>query len=172
MAGVEPFSAGALAAMVSLLTGGAAMFDAVAGGRAMLDGRAGAEETAEALDAAIALAGRGVPKPEELERLGGGWVGEEALAIAVASALTAEDVEQALSAAVLHSGDSDSTGAICGNLLGAHLGVAAISSGWASAVDGSEVVDAVAHDLHTERYDPPSQDGDVTAAWWERYPGW
>ena len=166
------FSAGALAAMVSHLTAGASMGDAVRAGRALLDGRSGAEETAEALDAAVLLAGRGIPEPEDLEKLGGGWVGEEALAIAVACGLTAEDVEQALSAAVLHSGDSDSTGAICGNLLGAYLGIDAIPEAWVSALDGGGVVDAVARDLHTEHFEPPSQAGEVTPEWRDRYPGW
>lgn len=165
-------SAGALAVMVSRLTAGSSMHDAVATGRSLLHGRPGASETARALDAAQELVTHGLPQPEQLERLGGGWVGEEALAIAVACALTTEDVPQALSAAVMHSGDSDSTGAICGNLLGAHLGVEAIPTTWIRKVEGWQTVDAVARDLWTERFEPPSGEVGVPAQWWDRCPGW
>ena len=59
--------------------------------------------------------------------LGEGWVGEEALAIAVFCALRyEEDFDAAMIASVNHDGDSDSTGAVCGNLLGARLGLSAI----------------------------------------------
>lgn len=56
--------------------------------------------------------------------LGKGNVGDEALAIAVFCAVRYQnDFAAAIRAAVNHSGDSDSTGAICGNILGAWLGV-------------------------------------------------
>lgn len=59
--------------------------------------------------------------------LGEGWVAEEALAIAVFCAVRhSDDFAAALRAAVNHKGDSDSTGAICGNLLGAWLGEEAV----------------------------------------------
>ena len=59
--------------------------------------------------------------------LGEGWVGEEALAVAVFCALRyEEDFDAAMIASVNHDGDSDSTGAVCGNLLGARLGLSAI----------------------------------------------
>lgn len=62
-----------------------------------------------------------------IESIGGGWVAEEALAIAVFCATRYEDdLEQALIAAVNHSGDSDSTGAITGNILGTALGADAL----------------------------------------------
>jgi ADP-ribosylglycohydrolase len=42
-------------------------------------------------------------------------------------ALTTEDAESALLAAVNHSGDSDSTGSVCGNLVGAMYGEDALA---------------------------------------------
>jgi ADP-ribosylglycohydrolase len=71
------------------------------------------------------------PSPEVIERMGGGWVGEEALAISLYCALAAgEDFARGVSLAVNHSGDSDSTGAITGNILGLMLGVEAIPEKW------------------------------------------
>ncbi|WP_307801083.1 ADP-ribosylglycohydrolase family protein [Microbispora triticiradicis] len=55
---------------------------------------------------------------EKVESLGAGWVAEEALAIAVYCALAQPDPREALLLAVDHSGDSDSTGVVCGNILG------------------------------------------------------
>ena len=60
---------------------------------------------------------------EHIHELGEGWVGDEALAIAVYAALAhVDDVAAALSCAVNHKGDSDSTGAVAGNILGALYG--------------------------------------------------
>jgi ADP-ribosylglycohydrolase len=98
------------------------------------------EETSGALRAARALAARGVPSPEEIETLGGGWVAEEALAIAVCAALATDDLEESLRLAVNHGGDSDSTGAIAGNLVGARLGAGAIPARWAQRVEFSDLL--------------------------------
>ena len=85
-----------------------------------------------------------------IERLGAGWVGDEALAIAVYAALRhADDFDGALAAAVNHGGDSDSTGAICGNILGALLGIGAIGPQWRD-VELRDVLLEVAHDLYTD----------------------
>jgi ADP-ribosylglycohydrolase len=144
-------SAGALAAMVAHLMSGAEMSDAVTAALRLVEQDPDGTETATALRAGIALGEQGVPAPEQLERIGGGWVGEEALAIAVACALPATGLAGALSVAVFHSGDSDSTGAICGNLLGVLSGLAAIPAGWLDVLEGREVVDQVARDLWAVR---------------------
>ena len=71
-----------------------------------------------------------------LRSIGEGWVGEEALAVAVYAALRySDDLEGGLITAVNHSGDSDSTGAIAGNILGAYLGMSALPAGWAEKLD-------------------------------------
>ncbi len=59
--------------------------------------------------------------------LGEGWVAEETLAIAVFCVTRHIDsVADTLTAAVNHGGDSDSTGAVAGNIIGAILGYKAI----------------------------------------------
>lgn len=136
-------------------------------------------ETAAALDAAIALTEEGDPTPEKLETLGGGWVAEEALAIAVYAALChPTDLREALLLAVNHSGDSDSTGAICGNLLGAVLGEEALPGEWLAELEGREVIAQIAEDLVAEDQGTRPQEGEEASAggssfaeWWERYPG-
>ena len=50
--------------------------------------------------------------------------------------------------AVNHGGDSDSTGAICGNLLGTSLGVEAIDCDLLAELEGRETITQVADDLY------------------------
>ena len=81
----------------------------------------------ELCDKAIMLASNSRPDVENVESIGGGWVGDEALAIALYCALKHFDsFEDALIASVNHGGDSDSTGAVTGNILGAAIGYDAI----------------------------------------------
>lgn len=55
--------------------------------------------------------------------LGGGWVAEETLAIALFSVIRhIDDFKACMICAVNHGGDSDSTGAVAGNLIGAIRG--------------------------------------------------
>lgn len=76
---------------------------------------------------AVQLAAESVSDAAAIRHLGEGWVGEEALAIAVFCALRHQDnFDLALRAAVNHDGDSDSTGAIAGSILGTVLGIGAI----------------------------------------------
>lgn len=64
---------------------------------------------------------------ENICQLGEGWIAEEAWAIALYCAIRhVDNIEEAIIAAVNHDGDSDSTGAICGNIMGAIYGYDAI----------------------------------------------
>ncbi len=73
---------------------------------------------------------------------------EEALAIGVYCALAGGSFAEALILAANHSGDSDSTAAICGNLLGAE-GVR-IPEDWADRVEGRDTIDRLAEDFVAE----------------------
>lgn len=151
------YAAGAFAAMISFLVDGESLRDAVLRGMDLLARYPGHEETTAALHKAVELAAGGAATPAKVESLGGGWVAEEALAIAVYAALArTEDegvrspVEAALLLSVNHSGDSDSTGAVCGNLLGAHYGDALLPPQWLTRIEGRAVIAAVADDLASE----------------------
>jgi ADP-ribosylglycohydrolase len=112
----------------------------------------------------------------DVEVLGGGWVAEEAAAIAIHCALTASSFEDGVQRAVNHSGDSDSTGAIAGNVLGAYFGVAAIPQHWLERLELRNVIEQVAqdleHHLNGDNIEYSSGWGDVTPEEWERYPGY
>lgn len=113
----------------------------------------------EILRQALDLAQTDMPDVEAIERIGGGWTGHEALAIAVYSAVKhADNFEDAIVSAVNHSGDSDSTGAICGNIVGCLLGRKAIPSYYTDHLELLAVIEEMANDLYTgciiSEYDP------------------
>lgn len=89
----------------------------------------GSDDLKALLDKAVQLAeDSSVDDLDAIHMLGEGWVAEEALAIAVFCAVRHQnDFAAAIRAAVNHKGDSDSTGAICGNILGAWLGEDAVA---------------------------------------------
>lgn len=147
------YAAGAFAAIVAHLLEGDSMAGAVLRTMELLGRHPGHEETTAALRAAVDLAAEGGPTAEKVETLGAGWVAEEVLAIAVYCALVmpgAGQVAQALLLSVNHSGDSDSTGAICGNLLGARHGDVHLPPSWLVATEGRVVITEVADDLCLE----------------------
>ena len=79
------------------------------------------------LQKAVDLAALDVSDAVAIQKLGEGWVGDEALAISVYCVLKHPDsCDDAIIASVNHRGDSDSTGAIAGNIMGAALGLSAI----------------------------------------------
>jgi ADP-ribosylglycohydrolase len=84
-------------------------------------------EMLKLLKKAIDLSKEDIDDLEAIRELGEGWVAEETLAIAVYCCLKHQNsFEQVVVAAVNHSGDSDSTGAVAGNIIGAYLGAASI----------------------------------------------
>jgi ADP-ribosyl-[dinitrogen reductase] hydrolase len=131
------------------------------------------DEVIRAVESALAAADAAISgmervSPERVEQLGGGWVSEEALAIGLYSALVgiaARDFRAGALLAVNHSGDSDSTGAIAGNLMGAALGLHAIPREWLDELELRDVIETVARDV----WAVASEGAELE---WERYPGW
>jgi len=114
-------ASGLLAVIVALVLHGEALEKAI---RIALDDF-GTQDVTDLCEKAIQLANES-PSVDNLQKLGEGWVAEEALAIAIYCSLLGSkkilSVEDSLRLAVNHDGDSDSTGAITGNLLGIELG--------------------------------------------------
>ena len=81
--------------------------------------------------------------------LGEGWTGDEALAISIFCALRhQDDFEKAIIAAVNHRGDSDSTGAITGNILGARMGIHGIPQKFIDNLELKDLIVEIATDLY------------------------
>ena len=99
----------------------------------------------ELANKAIALAENDQPDVTNIESIGGGWTGEEALAIAIyCSVRHFDNFEDAMIAAVNHGGDSDSTG----NILGAVVGYEAIPQFFKDDLELHDVILHMADDLY------------------------
>jgi ADP-ribosylglycohydrolase len=141
--------AGVLALLVMRSLEGVSFRDALIEAKAILRTKSRHQETLNAILMAEALAASGNhPSASEVEKLGGGWVAEEALAIGLYCVLVAEDFEHGVALAVNHGGDSDSTGSIVGNLLGAMMGEDAIPGRWRKPLELAETISTIAEDLH------------------------
>lgn len=124
-------SAGFLSALLCYIIQGDPLQKATTKTIAHLQEYSGHEETLNAVNTAVKLAEIRDPAFAQVEKLGGGWVAEEALAISLYCALSYPDnFEEAVILAVNHSGDTDSTGSITGNIMGLLLGEEAIPWRW------------------------------------------
>ncbi|MGK0721011.1 ADP-ribosylglycohydrolase family protein [Leucobacter sp. W1478] len=169
-------ASGALAVLLGAIILGQELGEAADKMMQHLQSREHHEETTRVLQKAIAEA-KEPPSIAVVESLGGGWVADEALAIAVYAALQypePENILKALSLAVTHSGDSDSTGAICGNILGALHGEAALPPQLVFEVEGRGTILQLADDLVYEFTRGRELHGDYGpyTRWTTRYPGW
>jgi ADP-ribosylglycohydrolase len=123
------------------------------------------------MDEAVRLSRNSRPDTENIAALGQGWVAEEALAIAFYCCLRyREDFSSVVRAAVNHDGDSDSTGAIAGNICGAIVGCDGIPSGFKESLELRDVILDLSREFNygcqgTDQV--VSIDEDV--AWIERY---
>lgn len=112
-------------------------------------------------DKALYLVDSPASDVENIEAIGEGWTGDEALAMAIyCTAKYFNDFEKAMIASVNHKGDSDSTGAVTGNLLGAVVGYDAIPQHFKDNLELHDVILHVADDLfrgETTKYNYPSK---------------
>jgi len=103
----------------------------------------------EKVSYAIVHARNNVPDIVGIHYLGEGWTGPEALAIGLFCALKhAECFEDAIIAAVNHSGDSDSTGALTGTILGSMYGFSTIPDYFLNDLECLDVLIDMAIDLY------------------------
>jgi ADP-ribosylglycohydrolase len=167
-------SAGAFSLLIHALVGGQGLREAA--GYALNRAREQSDpepELISRLERALQLAesrGQAAGKsallnPEDLVlELGEGWVAEEALAVALYAVLatvpagTARETDatspqqhfrEAIALAVNHSGDSDSTGSIAGNILGAFYGEECLPAAWLESLEAPEVIRGMARQLVT-----------------------
>ncbi|MHB1460375.1 MAG: ADP-ribosylglycohydrolase family protein [Armatimonadota bacterium] len=134
---------GYLAMLIHHLVEGVGLMQAIELSTDRLMKEPGHEETLACITLAGELAASAEASPETIERIGAGWVAEEALAISLFCAIKAQGFEHGLSLAVNHSGDSDSTGAITGNILGALHGREYIPDRWIEPLELRKLIETV-----------------------------
>lgn len=127
------------------------------------------EQLCVLLEKASALSKGDLPPLLAIAQLGEGWVAEEAVAIALYSALRFQtDFKSAIIAASNHSGDSDSTASIAGNILGAYLGYDRIPISFIERLELFDVIRILSDDLFALA---GTTGGDVcrTESWQKKY---
>lgn len=134
----------------------------------LFDDKSEAAQMNSLVDKAIALASRGdITDLDAIGILGEGWVAEETLAIAIYCSLKYEnDFEKAVIAAVNHDGDSDSTGAVTGNILGAYLGFSKIPKKFTEDLECIDVITEIAEDLY---FKTPDKESGRFTTWLKKY---
>lgn len=156
-------SAGVLSNIISSIIEGEEIETAVTNSLEVLMKQPDHGEVSKIMLKAIKLANESTDDIQAIKTLGEGWIGEQALAISLYCALKYKhNFEKALIVAVNHSGDSDSTGAITGNILGAYQGISKIPPNLIDAVEFSEELQMLADDLVIKYED--------TEEWEEKYP--
>lgn len=106
------------------------------------------QELTDIIERAIVLSENEEDDLENIRSLGQGWVAEETLAIAIYCSLKyTDDFSKGIIASVNHSGDSDSTGAVTGNILGALVGYGKIDDKWKYNLECSDVILEIADDI-------------------------
>lgn len=157
-------AAGCLAQIIRHIFEGYSLLQAVEATQEILVTWDNNQECRKAIEAALLAWRHKQPSFETVETLGEGWIAEEALAIGIYCALVGDDdFEKGVTLAVNHSGDSDSTGAITGNIMGALLGASTIPQRYLDQLELKDVITELADDLYTG-----FQEGDE---WWNKYPG-
>lgn len=139
--------AGFLASLTFFLVSGRTLEESISESMLLLVERPEYEKSSLAamISRAVQTSVREKLYPEVIDGLGGGWVGDEALVISLYCAFKADgDFAKGVQLAVNHSGDSDSTGSITGNILGALLGKEAIPDEWLAKLELAEVIEETA----------------------------
>ena len=142
-------AAGTFAVLMALLMRGETLPEALGGAKEQLRRRDRHEETTRSVELAEELSRSEPNSPAAVQKLGEGWIAEEALAISIYCSLCAREFEDGVVLAVNHDGDSDSTGAITGNLLGCLHGVSRIPERWLAPLELRELIVEIADDLAT-----------------------
>ena len=167
-------AAGFFSTLIFFIAQGESLSNAIELARSILIEAPRNEEVLRAVDLACDLSKSDASPEKCIRQIGLGWIAEEALGIAIYCALSAKNFKSGVIIAVNHDGDSDSTGAIAGNLLGLIHGVESIPSDWLLQLELVEVLTEIADDLMEFRdwdIGPNAIDSAQNQQVWWKYPG-
>ena len=167
-------SGGVLAVLILVLTDGATLGEALTVAKALLRTVPNHEETLYAIERAEDMSSSGLPPEIAIAQIGQGWMAEEALAIAIYCALVARNFKHGVTLATNHDGNSASTGALAGNILGTMRGIKAIPEDWLVSLELRDVITELTSDLYAYKdwaIGEYSNNYELNEAIWQKYPG-
>lgn len=164
-------SAAAFAVILHALLWGQPVAIGIQRAKDLLSREDGSDETLAAMDVSLMCVQDNMEPERAIPMIGDAWVGDEALGVALYCTLTADNVASGVIMAVNHDGDSDTTGSLAGQLMGARYGEAAIPAHWLRDLEAHEIIRQVSDDL-CDYFQWELDDQDQADKIWERYPGW
>ena len=162
-------AAGFMAAVIAAVRDGEPLGAALDGATVELERHQGAEETLAAISVARRLVDAGAPSAERVQGLGGGWVAEQALAIALYAVLATDSFAERSSlpsiTGATRTPPARSPATSPGSSSASKQSRRRGWSTWSCATRSHEI----AEDLHRAtkgraQWDPEQE--------WDRYPGW
>lgn len=164
---------GLLASIIADLSNDLGLETAISNGLEILKQWNKHEEVFERMNLAIDIHNRYRNKDlsnQEVMMLGEGWVADEAMAISLLCALHyPQDFRKAVLTSINHSGDSDSTGSITGNLVGLMVGQNQIPAEWKQNLMYKDIVVEIGTDLSIGC---KSNGYELDEDWHLKYPGY
>lgn len=138
-------SAGFMAELIGHLLDGVTLDEGLDHSSETLRIYAGYEETLAKVVQARTLAENGTAIDPAIREIGEGWVGEEALGVAIFCALRfPDDYRVAVIAGANHDGDVDSTASMAGAILGTIHGADAIPAEWIEKIENRQEIESLA----------------------------
>ncbi|MGM0652395.1 MAG: ADP-ribosylglycohydrolase family protein [Bacillota bacterium] len=141
-----------LADLIARLFVGVSLEDAIDKSSDLLKKHFEHEETLDIIKLALEFAAKGKPAEKAIPLIGEGWLGHEALAIALYCSLSfPADWGKAVFSAVNITGDSDSTGSITGAIIGTLHGERGIPNNLVNNIENRGLIIKIAEDLFAVR---------------------
>ena len=140
--------AGAFASIISMVSRGQDLLSAIETAIDILKKHKAKREIFSKINLAIKLSNSNTSIETSIKTIGEGWVTEEALALAIYCALKTDSFRDGLIISVNHDGDSDTVGAVTGNLLGAMYGVDYIPQDWIQHIEFRDLIISLSKELY------------------------
>lgn len=141
-------SAGFMAELIGHLVDDASLDEGLDRTTATLLGYPDHEETLTKVTQARSFAGDRTSTDDAIRAIGEGWVGEEALGVAIFCALRfPDDYRAAVIAGANHDGDVDSTASMAGAIIGTKLGANAIPAEWIVQIENRQEIESLAEQM-------------------------
>lgn len=143
-------AAGTLSAIISFLADGKEMSDALSGALRILQEHENSTGLLKSILAAVDEAVTDRNPVRSMKKIGAGWSADEAMALAIYCVLKTKSIKDAVIMACNQDGDSDTCGAISGNITGAMYGSKTIPKSWLSNLECKELLEKMAQCMYTK----------------------
>lgn len=141
-------SSGTMSAIISILAEGKEIGGALSGALRILQEHEGSAGLLKTVLRAVDEAVTDRNPVRSMKKIGPGWAADEAIALAVYCVLKTSSIKDAVIMACNQDGDSDTCGAICGNITGTMYGSKTIPKSWLNHLECKDLLEKMAQCMH------------------------